>query len=725
MTTDNSKYEKMLTTLIEEAKKNLIKVDEALLIKAFNYSLEAHIDDIRASGEPYIVHPYSVAMIILEEFPVDDITIASALLHDVVEDTDIKIDFIKKEFGKEVAEIVDGVTKISGIFRGQEINKAENYSKFLLSIVKDIRVIFVKFADRLHNMRTLEFVNPDKQRRISLETLEVYAPLAHRFGLGRIKWELEDLAFKYLNREAYEEIARKLQTKRKDREAYIKKFTAPIIEELDKLNIKYEISGRPKHLYSIYLKMIKRNKPFEEIYDLFAVRIIIDSDNPTICYTVYGIINLIYSPIPSRFKDYIAIPKVNNYQSIHMTVYGPEGRRVEVQIRTRKMHEVAEKGFAAHWKYKENRTNIDKELENWVNWIREIFENTTNKDDARKELIENFKLNLYQNEVFVYTPKGDLKRLPVGSTPIDFAFEIHSKIGHHCIGAKVNGKIVPLDTPLKTGDQVEILTSKNHHPNKNWLNFVKTSKAKSEIRKWLNAEEQEIIQKGKEIWERKTKKLKLNFSNEDLMRIIHTHKYDNSRQFFKAIAQGSLNVDEILTAKKTKEEKDKQNDLDFNKFADIARGEVGGILIDGKKSSILYDYAKCCNPIPGDPVIGYITIGEGIKIHRKNCVNLINLSSIDPSKLVAVQWPETDSNLFVAGILIRGNDRPGLVRDISHSIVTYRNTNIRTFNISSNSPIFEGKISLYVQNLEHLNGIIERLKKIKEVTFVERFENEL
>ncbi len=721
---DSNKFQKMLKNLIDEAKKNLPKVDEDLISRAFYYSLEAHKNEIRASGEPYITHPYEVALIVAEEFPVDDVTVASALLHDVAEDTDFKIDTIKKEFGNEIAEIVDGVTKISDIFRGHEITKAENYHKFLLSIIKDIRVILVKFADRLHNMNTLEYVNPDKQRRIALETLEIYAPLAHRFGLGKIKWELEDLAFKFLNREAYEDLARKLQSKRKDRENYIKKFSAPIIEKLKEYNIKYELSGRPKHFYSIYLKMIKRNKPFEEIYDLFAVRIIIDSDDPSSCYTVLGIINLIYLPVQDRFKDYIALPKTNNYQSIHTTVVGPEGRLVEVQIRTKKMHEVAEKGFAAHWKYKENKTTTDKDVENWVNWIREIFENT-NRDDQRRDLIDNFKLNLYQNEVYVFTPKGDLKRLPQGSTPVDFAFEIHSKIGEHCIGAKIDGKIVPLDTQLKSGDQVEIITSKNHHPNKNWLKFVKTSKAKNEIKKWINKEEQNLIQKGKEIWERKLKKLKLNFSNEDLMKIIHTHKYDNSKQFFKAIAQGLLNIDDILTVKQEKEDKEKQKEIQFNKFANSLRGEIGGILVDGKKSSILYTYAKCCNPIPGDPVIGFITVGEGIKIHRKNCNNLINLSISDSSKLVNVQWPETENNLFVVGILIRGQDRPGLLNDISHSIVTYQNTNIKSININTQDSSFEGNVAFYVQNLEHLNRIIERLKKISGVTSVERFESAL
>ncbi|GMU95944.1 MAG: bifunctional (p)ppGpp synthetase/guanosine-3',5'-bis(diphosphate) 3'-pyrophosphohydrolase [Ignavibacterium album] len=724
MALDNPKYQKMLDALINNCRKNLPKVDEALITKAFEYSLEAHKNDLRASGEPYFTHPYEVANIVVEEFPLDDITVISALLHDVVEDTEYTLEILSKEFGKEVAEIVDGVTKISGIFRGHEITKAENYRKLLLSMVKDVRVILVKFADRLHNMRTLEFVSPDKQRRIAQETLEIYAPFAHRFGLAKVKWELEDLSFKFLNREAYEELARKLKAKRKDREAYIKKFSEPIIKKLNEYKLKYELSGRPKHLYSIYRKMVRRNKPFEEIYDLFAVRIILETDDANACYTVLGIVNQIYLPVPDRFKDYISIPKTNNYQSIHTTVVGPEGRLVEVQIRTRQMHEIAEKGVAAHWRYKENKTASDKELENWVNWIRDIFENAS-KDEQKKELMESFKLNLYQDEIYVFTPKGDLRRLPVGSTPVDFAFEIHSKVGHHCIGAKVDGKIVPLDTELHSGDQVEIITSKNQHPNKNWLKFVKTHKARNEIRKWLNKEEQEIIEKGREIWEKKVKKLKLNFNADELLRLAHLNKYDNVRQFFKAIAQGLVNVDDIITANKEREEREKQKDFEFDKFANVARSDIGGILVDGKKSGILYTYAKCCNPIPGDPVIGYITVGEGIKIHRKNCVNLLNLSVQDSSKLVNVQWPETEDNLFVAGLTIRGEDRPGILNDISHTIVSYRNTNIKSININTTDSTFEGSVTLYVQNLEHLNRIIERLKKVQGIFSVERFESTL
>ncbi|MFO7448334.1 MAG: bifunctional (p)ppGpp synthetase/guanosine-3',5'-bis(diphosphate) 3'-pyrophosphohydrolase [Ignavibacteriaceae bacterium] len=722
MSITNPQHKKMLEDLLQECRNHLPRVDEALITKAFEFCLEAHKNDLRASGEPYFTHPYEVAIIVAKEIPLDDVTVVSTLLHDVVEDTEFNLDMLAKEFGKEVAEIVDGVTKISGIFKGQEITQAENYRKLLLSMVKDVRVILVKFADRLHNMRTLEYVNPEKQRRIAQETLEIYAPFANRFGLGRVKWELEDLSFKALNKEAYDEIARNIQGKRKEREAYIKKFSVPIVDKLNEYKLKYDISGRPKHLYSIYRKMVRRNKPFEEIYDLFAIRIILDTANNNDCYTTLGIVNQVYLPVPDRFKDYVSIPKTNNYQSIHTTVIGPEGRLVEVQIRTIKMHEVAEKGVAAHWRYKENKTASDKDLENWVNWIRDIFENAS-RDEARKDLLESFKLNLYQDEIYVFTPKGDLRRLPVNSTPVDFAFEIHSKVGMHCIGAKVNGKIVPLDTMLHSGDQVEIITSKNQHPNKNWVKFVTTHKAKTAVRKWINKEEDDIINAGKEIWEKKIKKLKLSFTTADIVKLSLNLKYESPRHFYKAVGAGKINIDDVLVASREKEKKERSPVLEFDNFANIARDDIGGILVDGKNSGIMYSYAKCCNPIPGDPVIGYITIGEGIKIHRKTCNNLIKISEKDPSKLIPVQWPQTEGNLFVAGLTVMGGDSPGILNELSHAIVAYQNTNIKSININSNDSTFEGSITLYVHNLEHLSRIIERLKKLKGVYSVERFES--
>ncbi len=713
------KTKKMLEELLEACEENLYKVDKELITKAFQLSSEAHKNHLRATGEPYFIHPFEVAMIVVKEIPLDDISVAAALLHDVVEDTDYSLEFIEKEFSTEVAEIVDGVTKISGVFEGKDITQAENYRKLLLSMVKDVRVMLVKFADRLHNMRTLDAMPIEKQRRIAKETLEVYAPFAHRFGLGQVKWELEDLSFKFLNRQAYEDLARKIKEKRKEREAYINKFKQPIIEALDKYNLQYEITGRPKHLYSIYRKMIKRNTTFEGIYDLLAIRIILEEDNPHKCFFVLGIVNELYKPIPDRFKDYISIPKKNSYQSLHTTVVGPDGRLVEVQIRTRKMHEIAERGVAAHWRYKEDNFTKDRDIEEWVNWIREAFE-MGSKDEATQELLASFKLNLYQDEIYVFTPRGDIKRLPVNSTPVDFAFEVHTKVGYHCIGAKVNGKIVPLDTELKSGDRVEILTSRNQHPNPGWLKFVQTHKAKTNIRKYINKAEEQRAEEGKEIWKKTIKKFKLSFSQDDVQRLANKLKFENAKKFFVAIALGEIDLNKILNPENAEVSKG-EAEIGFDKFANIARKDAGGILVEGEHKGIIYKYAKCCNPIPGDPIIGFITVGEGIKIHRKNCKNLIALAENNEERLVPVTWPKTEGHFFVAGIKIKGEDKPGILQTISSSITNYKNTNIKSVNISSHDSYFEGTVAVYVPNLDHLNHLIERLKKAPGIFHAERF----
>ncbi|MBI4418875.1 MAG: bifunctional (p)ppGpp synthetase/guanosine-3',5'-bis(diphosphate) 3'-pyrophosphohydrolase, partial [Ignavibacteriales bacterium] len=443
----DSQYKKKLDELLAVCRANLRSVNEDLIRGAFMMSMEAHKHDLRASGEPYFHHPYEVAMVVAREIPLDDVSVAAALLHDVVEDTRIDLDDIKAEFGESVADIVDGATKISDIFRSHEVTQAENYRKLLLSMVNDIRVILIKFADRLHNMRTLEYLPADKQERLARETLDIYAPFAHRFGLAKIKWELEDLSFKHLHRAEYEEIARQLKSRRREREHYIRKFLIPIEKRLKTEGIVYEVEGRPKHLYSIYQKMVKRNKPLDEIYDLFAVRFVLDTNDNNDCFLVYGVISELYKPIPERFKDYISLPKKNGYQSLHTTVVGPEGKLVEIQVRTKAMHEIAEKGVAAHWMYKESKSSLDKELEGWISWVREIFEQKT--EETPRELMESFKLNLYQDEIYVFTPKGDLRILPRNATPLDFAFEIHSNVGFHCIGAKVNGRIVPLNSLLR------------------------------------------------------------------------------------------------------------------------------------------------------------------------------------------------------------------------------------------------------------------------------------
>lgn len=725
----NPKYKKKLDDLLLICQKNLPRMDENLIRRAFEFGFNAHRHDIRASGEPFFDHPYEVAKIVAKEIPLDDVSVASALMHDVAEDTEYTVGDIRAEFGDTVADIVDGATKISDIFKSHDVTQAESYRKMLLSMVNDVRVMLVKFADRLHNMRTLEFLPPEKQTRMAKETLDIYAPFSHRFGLANIKWELEDLSFKYLYRDSYDSIARDLKSRRREREHYIRKFAAPIEKRLKEDGFKFEISGRPKHLYSIYSKMIKRNKPLDEIYDLFAVRIILDTDDTNDCFAVYGTISDIYIPNPERFKNYISVPKKNGYQSIHTTVVGPEGKMVEVQIRTRAMHEVAEKGVAAHWMYKENVAAIDEELANWVNWVRDIFENATEGQVPTQQLMESFKLNLYQDEIYVFTPKGELKILPTGSTPIDFAYEIHSKVGDHCIAAKVNGRIVPLDTPLKSGDQVEILTSKSQTPNPDWEKFAVSHKAKAHIRKWIKEEQRKAIEEGKDLWEKRVKKAKLTINDDDLTAFLHEKKLENIATFYLGLRQGKIDPDEIIAMIQDEQkhpsavvpEEGKIDGL-FNRFITSARGVAGGIVLNGSHDNYLHNYAKCCHPIPGDEVVGFVTTGEGIKIHRRACKNIRLMMQIESNRVVQVNWPTNNGILFVAGVKISGDDRPGMLNDITHAISTYMNTNIRSVNIDSQDAYFEGTFILNVQDTDHLNRILDKIRKVKGVKRADRFD---
>jgi GTP diphosphokinase / guanosine-3',5'-bis(diphosphate) 3'-diphosphatase len=719
------KYQAKLKKLLEVCEKNLRSFNPDLITKAFWFSYNAHKDNYRASGEPYFNHPYEVAMIVASEIPLDDISVASALLHDIVEDTNFTLEDIQAEFGEKIARIVDGLTKITGIFESDNrgIIEAENYRKLLLALSTDVRVILVKFADRLHNMRTLEYLPEHKRKRIAQETLEIYAPLAHRFGLAQIKWELEDLAFKYLNPEAYEDIARRVAQTRKQREEYIKEFAKPIEKALAERGFKFEISGRPKHLYSIYNKMVKRGKAFEEIYDLFAVRIILDTEDKNDCWTVYGIVTDIYRAVPERFKDYITNPKSNGYRSIHTTVIGPGGKMVEVQIRTRAMHEIAEKGLAAHWKYKENITETDKQFEEWVKWVRDVLENQTDMT----QFIEDLKLNLFQDEIYVFTPKGDLKVLPRGATPVDFAFEIHTEIGLRCIGAKVNGRIVPLDYKLKTGDQVEIITGKHRSPSKDWEKFVVTSKAKAQIRKWVNEEKRRLIDVGKEIWDKKVKRAKLHINDDELLKIVRElYKFDNLSKFYLAIAEDGIDVSELI---KKIEERQKHKDIVPKQVEERKESVVEEIIkplkviaIDGG-SNFLYTFAKCCNPVPGDEIVGFVTRGEGIKIHRKDCVNVSKLKEKDEDRFVDVVWSKAlDGMSFPAGIVIEGEDRPGMLKEITTVISGYQNTNIRMANVQSDGPIFHGLITVEVKDLEHLNVLMDKLRRINGVYSVSRYQ---
>lgn len=726
----NRKYKEKLDELLLVCRKHLYKVDEPLIRRAFEFGFNAHRFDKRASGEPFFEHPYEVARIVAKEIPLDDISVAAALLHDVAEDTEYQIRDIRAEFGDTIADIVDGATKISSVnFTSIEATQAENYRKMLLSMVNDIRVMLVKFADRLHNMRTIDFLPPERQKRIARETLEVYAPFAHRFGLANIKWEMEDLAFKTLQREDYDAIARELKAQRRERERYLREFARPIEERLRQENFKFELSARPKHIYSIYNKMVKRNKPLSEIYDLFAVRIIIDSADERDCYNVLGIVSAIYQANSERFKDYISLPKQNGYRSIHTTVMGPGGKMVEVQIRTKAMHEIAERGVAAHWAYKEDAQKIDEKLRNWVNWIRDLIENAGDDETEGNHVMESFKLSLFQDEIYVFTPKGDLKILPKGATPIDFAYEIHSKVGDHCIAAKVNSRIVPLDTQLRSGDQVEIITSKNQTPNPDWEKFAVSHKAKAHIRRWIKEEQRKAIEEGKGIWEKKLKKARLSINEDELQAFLTRQKIENVGRFYLAIQQEKVNPDEIIKliqddqrhAPAVVTPEGKVEGL-FDKFISTARGIAAGIVLNGAQENYLHSYAKCCNPIPGDAVVGFVTQGEGVKIHRRSCKNIQLMLKMDPHRVVDVQWPTENSAMFVAGVRIVGEDRTGMLSDITHAISTYQNTNIRSVNLDSRDSMFEGVFVINVKDTEHLQRLLERIRKIKGITQAERLE---
>jgi len=733
-------YKKKLDELLAVCHKNIPanQLNDKLISQAFQFSLEAHKNDKRASGEAYFSHPYEVATIIAKEIALDDVSVAAALLHDVVEDTKFTLKDIRLEFGEKVAEIVDGATKIDGIFENYELKQVESYRKMLLSMTSDIRVMLIKFADRLHNLRTLEFLSNPRQMRIAQETLEIFAPFAHRFGLANVKAELEDLSFKFLDRPAYDELAKQLNEKKRERDKLINRFIEPIRQKLAQEGYHFEIYGRAKHLYSIYKKLKTRNKDIDELYDLFAVRIVLDTQDKNDCFSAYGICSSIYIPIPDRFKDYISLPKQNGYQSIHTTLVSKEGKMVEVQIRTKDMHEVAEKGVAAHWKYKENTNINDENLENWMRSVRESLENASKEDNTSGNIIDSFKLNLYQDEIYCFTPKGELKILPANATAVDFAFDIHTEVGSKCIGAKINGKIVTLDTKLKSGDQIEIITSKNQTPKRDWEKFVVTHKAKSDIRKYFNVEKRQHSAKGRETWEKKVKKHKLHYSEENFLKVIHKLKYKEMSQFFYDLATDESKADEAIeilsdtnklqNLDRSSQHNDKilkNNDpvASFDKFINDARSHQSDFSIGNSNlTDLKHSFAKCCHPIPGDELIGFITKTDGVKIHRKNCKNLVHLFLQDPHRIVDINWSDSGIGDFTAGIKIIGEDRAGILNDITNTISKNYKVNIKSVNVITKASMFEGNFILQITNLKQLNDIIEKINQQEGVFSATRFD---
>jgi GTP pyrophosphokinase/guanosine-3',5'-bis(diphosphate) 3'-pyrophosphohydrolase len=723
-----------LRNLIRLCKESLERCDEELVTRAFKLCYLSHQGVTRASGEPYYLHPVEVAIIVAKEIGIDDVSVAAALLHDTVEDTEVTLADIENAFGPTVSHLIDGLTKISGVFKNKNTKQAETFMKLLLSMSEDLRVVLIKFADRVHNMRTIQHLPKEKRLTIATQTIELYAPLAHRFGLYKIKSELEDLSFKVLDPTGYKFIARKLREKKESREAFIHEFMKPIRKQLEGAGFRFEIKGRPKHIYSIYRKMMRQQKPFEEIYDLFAIRIILDEPHSKEdCWRVYSFITDSYTPIPERFRDFISVPKANGYQSLHTTVITNKGVKVEVQIRTRKMDEIAEKGLAAHWKYKEGK---DKNtIDRFVHWVRDILENP--RPEAATEFVKDFQLNLYTDEIYVFTPNGELKTLPSEATPIDFAFDIHSEIGERSLAAKVNGKIVPLRHKLQSGDQVEIITGKQINLNPDWINDVVTHKAKARIRQFIKQKERKIADEGREVWAKRAAKGKLEISEQDLMKIATHFKFASTQQLFYNIGSGIFDVNKLFkVAKKYQsgssievEESDRDNislnDGEFQElFYEDARTSKSrdALIINGDLTDVKYSYARCCNPIPGDEVIGFISRNGDIKIHRINCKNTRHLINTDSERIVDVSWSKTTDSQFIGAVKIIGEDRVGLINDITDIISKSLKTNMKSINVSSDSGMFEGILILYVDNINHLENVIKRIQKIDGVKHVYRYE---
>ncbi|CAN5614175.1 RelA/SpoT family protein [soil metagenome] len=716
---------KRYRALLRACKPNIEQSERKLIRKAFDISLEAHSSMRRKSGEPYIFHPIAVAQISAEEIGLGALAIVCALLHDVVEDTHYTLDDIEKLFNKKVAGIIDGLTKISGVFDHRSSLQAENFRKMLLTLSDDVRVILIKLADRLHNMRTLGSMPRDKQLKIASETAYLYAPLAHRLGLYAIKTELEDLSLKYTEPEVYKTIALKLQQSKKDRDKFIQEFTKPIKDELEKEGYTFEIKGRPKSINSIWTKMKKQNVTFEEIYDLFAIRIIIDSPYETEksdCWKVYSIVTDYFTPNPDRLRDWISTPKVNGYESLHTTVMSKEGRWVEVQIRTRRMNEIAEKGYAAHWKYKES--NQESALDDWIKKIREMLESP---DSNALDFIDDFKLNLFSDEIFVFTPSGEIRTIPSGSTALDFAYEIHSDIGDKCIGAKINHRLVPISYKLNSGDQIEILTSSKQHPKDDWLGFVITAKAKSKIKAALKEEKRKLSDDGREIFERKLRHLKEDEHSFNINDLLMFYKVASASDFYHRIALGAIdlkNLREFFELKlagklKTPVKSDQQT---FEEMVKNIRGKSDMLVIGEGMDKIDYKLSPCCNPIPGDDVFGFITISDGIKIHRTNCPNAIQLMSNYAYRIVKARWFGQQEIAFLAGIKLTGMDDVGVVNNITKVISSELKVNIRSLNIESTDGLFEGTIMLFVHDTEHLTNLMKKLSKLPGIVKVTRID---
>ncbi|MCI0691012.1 bifunctional (p)ppGpp synthetase/guanosine-3',5'-bis(diphosphate) 3'-pyrophosphohydrolase [candidate division KSB1 bacterium] len=714
---NTSSYEKTFRWILRKLRRySNHSVNVELLTNAYDFAQDAHKHQLRKSGAPYFEHCLEVAKILCD-LRMDYFTIAGGLLHDVVEDTGVSIAEVEEKFGKEIAVLVDGVTKISELkFDSLEARQAENFRKMLLSMVRDIRVILIKFADRLHNMRTIEYLPEKKRLRIAIETRDVYAPLAHRLGIAKIRWELEDLALKTLAPKAYWEMVEKIASKREEREAYIRRITTPVRKELKQAGIVAKITGRPKHFYSIYQKMLRQEKPFEEVYDLQAVRIV--TKRVEECYFALGIVHSLFTPIQERFKDYIATPKSNMYQSLHTTVIGPGGKMIEIQIRTEDMHRTAEEGIAAHWRYKEGKQKED-ELDKHLIWLRQMLDWQHDTNDPQ-EFMENLRIELFQDEVFVFTPKGDLFKLPVGSTPVDFAFAVHTKIGMHCLGAKINGRIVPLNHKLKSGDSIEIITGANQKPNPDWIKFVRTSKARSKIKKWIKESMLEQSQKlGEEIIIRLFKRFNIKREETDLNAIALGFGYNSEPELFSAVGHGDISAQQVINRiAPEKQEAEKEENL-LKKFLSKARGSAKGVRVQGLENLLIH-FGKCCQPVPGDRILGFVTQGQGVVIHRSDCKNILKLME-NPERNIDVEWDVENNKRFMVRLHMLGEDRKNFLRDVSESI-SQTDTNIVSVEMRAQDSLVHSNIIIEVENLQHLTRVINKISKVNGVINVERLD---
>lgn len=714
---------------LESVRKVFPKGSE-LVEKAYRFAEEAHRGQLRNSGEDYIQHPLEVAKILLE-LEMDEATLAAALLHDVVEDTKCTIADIEKEFGPQVALMVDGVTKLGRIeYKSKVEQQVENLRKMFLAMAKDIRVILIKLADRLHNMRTLKYHTVEKQKEIARETLEIFAPLANRLGIFRIKWELEDLSFRYLKPQEYYDLSEGIAFKRREREAHINEVIEQLGPRLEEVGINADIAGRPKHFYSIYRKMVTQKKELSEIYDLTAIRVIVDSVND--CYGALGIIHTMWKPLPGRFKDYIAMPKPNMYQSLHTTLVGAHGEPFEIQIRTWEMHRTAEYGIAAHWKYKEGSKAQSGSFEQKLSWLRQLLEWQHDSRDAG-EFMESLKIDLFADTVFVFTPKGDVVELPAGSCPVDFAYRVHTDVGHRCVGAKINSRIVPLETKLTNGDIVEILTSKQGNgPSRDWLSFVKTSQAKNRIRAWFKKEKrEENIIRGREGLEREARKLGFEPSvflkPETLLTIAKSYNITTLDDLYAAMGDGAVTVTKVLTRLRedlSKEEKEKLQ------LASLQQGEAKPSNTYGKASqgvrvkgvdNILIRFSRCCNPLPGDDIVGYITRGRGVSIHRRDCDNIKAHDEDEMNRMVEVVWDDAQADtIYPVDVEIYGLDRARLVTDVMNVVMETR-THILGINARvSKDKMAHIQLSIEIRNLGHLYNVMQKIRRVKDVTSVER-----